>query len=191
MAGSFLGGLLDRAVLVAGTVAGGCVPGFVTQYRQRVGGRLDQVIADLAPFRDIADRFHNGSIEALIQHHLASADATFHAEGAAIQAMVDTEVWLRAMQQALQGGIWEQLWYLLPHHDSQILHATWVDYVPTFALDGQGIVVALVIGGALWLVFVALCRLLAAGARRLRRGRGVHGAAVPGRQAQQVRSSRD
>lgn len=162
-----LGGLLDRFVLVAGTVAGGCLPGFVTQYRQRVGGRLDQVQIDLAPFREIADRLHGGSLDALIQHHLASPDATFHAEGAAIQAMLDSESRLRAMYEALQGGMFEQLWYLARHLDGGIARATWHDYLPSFNLDAPSLIIAAVIGIGLWLVFtgirLGIARLLAGG----------------------------
>lgn len=163
---SMLGSLLDRVVLVAGTLAGGCVPGFVAQYRQRVGGRLDQVVMDLAPFREIAERLHGGSLDALIRHHLSSTDPTFHAEGQAIQDMVDAEARLRAMQEALQGSIWDQLAYLIPHHDNGIVRATWSDYVPSFTLDAQGLTVALVIGISLWLLFIGLWRGTAAVYRR-------------------------
>jgi len=149
-------GLLDRVVLVAGTVAGGCVPGFIVQYRQRVGGRLDQVIQDLAPFREIAERFHGGSLEALIRHHLISPDPTFRAEGAAVQAMLDAQLRLQGMMEALQGGVWHQLQYLVMHPDRDLLQATWSAHVPVFALDAQGILMALVIGVTLWLVFLLL-----------------------------------
>jgi hypothetical protein len=155
-------GLLDRAVLVAGTVAGGCVPGFIVQYRQRVGGRLDQVIQDLVPFRAIAERFHGGSLDALIKHHLVSSDSTFRAEGAAIQAMVDSELRLRGMMEALQGGVWQQLQYLVAHPDQDLLQATWSAYVPAFTLDMQGILMALVIGVTLWLLFLLIWKGLGA-----------------------------
>jgi hypothetical protein len=154
MALAIFKGLLDRVVLVLGTVAGGCVPGFIVQYRQRVGGRLDQVVEDLAPFRVIAERFHGGSIEALINHHLASIDQTFHAEGAAIQGMVDAELRLRGMLEALQGAVWQQLQYLLTHPDGDLLQATWSAHVPAFTLDAQGMLMALVIGVMLWLLFL-------------------------------------
>jgi hypothetical protein len=175
MSTSLLGGLADRLVLLAGTLAGGCVPGFVAQYRQRLGGRLDQVVLDLAPFREIATRFHGGSLEELVRHHLASSDPTFHAEGQAIQAMVDAESRLRTLQQGLQGGIWEQLRFLLPHHDTDLLRATWQDYIPSVTLDGQGIVVALAIGAAIWLVFLAFAWAIRSGFRAARTGasRGV------------------
>jgi hypothetical protein len=149
-------GLLDRAVLVAGTVAGGCVPGFIVQYRQRVGGRLDQVIMDLAPFRDIAQRLYGGSIDALIRHHLANPDRTFNVEGAAIQAMVNAEVRLRGTLEALQGSVWHQLQYLIANPDRDLLQSTWSAYVPAFTLDGQGILMAIVIGVSLWLIFLLI-----------------------------------
>lgn len=173
MIARLLGGLLDRFVLVAGTVAGGCLPGFVTQYRQRVGGRLDQVQIDLAPFRAIADRLHGGSLDSLIQHHLASSDATFHAEGAAIQAMVDSETRLRSMYEALQGGMFEQLWFLVRNMEGDIARATWEAYLPSFNLDAPSLIIAAIMGLALWLVFtgirLGITRLVAGGTPGRRR----------------------
>lgn len=162
MALNFVRGLLDRVVLVAGTVAGGCVPGFIVQYRQRVGGRLDQVILDLAPFREIAQRLHGGSLEALIRHHLASSDQTFHAEGAAVQGMLNAEIRLRGIMEALQGDVWHQLQYLVAHPDRDLLQATWSAYIPAFTLDVQGILMAIAIGVTLWLVFLLVWKGLGA-----------------------------
>jgi hypothetical protein len=159
---TFIRGLVDRAVLVCGTVAGGCVPGFVVQYRQRVGGRLDQVVQDLAPFRAIAARFHGGSLDALVREHLASGERTFHAEGAAIQGMVNAELRLRGMLEALQGGVWQQLQYIVTHPDRDLLQSTWSAYVPAFTLDLQGILMALIIGVVLWLLFLLLWKGLGA-----------------------------
>jgi hypothetical protein len=156
MALTLFRGLLDRAVLVAATVAGGCVPGFIAQYRQRVGGRLDQVVLDLAPFREIAQRLYGGSVDALIRHHLANPDRTFNAEGAAIQGMVNSELRLRGMLEALQGDVWHQLQYLVMHPDQDLLQATWSAYVPAFTLDVQGILMALAIGVSLWLLFLLI-----------------------------------
>jgi hypothetical protein len=154
--GRAIGGLLDRAVLLVGTALGACVPGFVVQYRQRVGGRLDQVELDLTPFREIANRLHGGSLDELIRHHLQSSDSTFHAEGQAIQAMVNAEASLRATMEALQGSVLQQLLYLIPHHDRGIMRATWDSWVPSINLEASSIVVALLLGVLLWLLFLAL-----------------------------------
>ncbi|MET0279708.1 MAG: DUF2937 family protein [Steroidobacteraceae bacterium] len=153
-----LRGLLDRLVLLGGTLAGGCLPGYVTQYRQRVGGRLDQVQFDLAPFEEIARRYHGGDLAALVRHHLASADPTFRAEGQALQAMMDSLMRLRAMAEGLSGSLWQQLAFLVPNYDPEIGVATWHDYAPTFALDLQSLLVAAVIGVGCWLLFLALWR---------------------------------
>lgn len=94
-------GLLDRIILVASIIAAGCLPSFIAQYRQRLGGRLNQVRADLSLFQEIANRHHGGSLDKLIEIHLASPDKTFHDEGIAIQSMVDTAQRLQQAMNAL------------------------------------------------------------------------------------------
>jgi hypothetical protein len=162
--------ILDRIVLLVAVVAAGCIPSFIVQYRQRLGGRLDQVQADLSPFQEIANRYHGGNLLELIRYHLASTDATFHQEGAALQSMVQAAERLRAMLASLDTDLVHQCAYLLLHHDSGLLHATWGAYQPGFTLDLQSAVFALAVGVALWAIFLGLwhggARLLGA----LRRG---------------------
>ena len=152
----FIRGILDRIILVAGVVAAGCIPSFIAQYRQRVGGRLDQVLQDIAPFQAIADQFHHGSLAELIQHHLANIDATFHDEGAALQAMVDSAEKLRQALQALNTDLFHQLIYLLTGADPIIAHATWEIFSPSFNLTVESVVFAFVVGIATWLVFLGV-----------------------------------
>jgi hypothetical protein len=151
-----LRGLLDRIVLLGAVLAAGCAPSFVAQYRQRLGGRLDQVVADLMPFQQIADRFHGGSLAALIQHHLQSSDVTFHAEGAAIQSLVDAEANLRSMLASLDVDLVHQVGFLLAHHDPAITRATWEAFVPGFTLSAQSLVLALGVGIGVWLLFLGI-----------------------------------
>ena len=153
---AFIRGILDRIILVAGIVAAGCIPSFIAQYRQRVGGRLDQVLQDIAPFQAIANQFHHGSLAELIQHHLASIDATFHDEGAALQAMVDSAEQLRQALQALNTDLFHQLIYLLTGADPIIAHATWEIFSPSFNLTVESVVFAFVIGIAIWLIFLGV-----------------------------------
>jgi hypothetical protein len=148
--------LLDRIVLLAAVVAAGCVPSFIVQYRQRLGGRLDQVLADLAPFQEIANRYHGGSLSELIRYHLASTDATFHQEGTALQSMVQSAERLRAMLAGLDTDLVHQCAYLLLHPDNELLRATWGAYQPAFTLDLQGAVFALAVGVVLWAIFLGL-----------------------------------
>jgi hypothetical protein len=159
-------GLLDRIVLVAAILGFGCVPSFIAQYRQRVGGRLDQVLADLSPFEQIARRDFGGSLPALIQHHVASTDATFRNEGGAIRQMVDAAARLRDAMQALDTDLFGQAWWLARHCDPQILQATWSAWQPAFALSIEGLTLALVAGVVAWLVFLVIWHGLARGLRR-------------------------
>lgn len=152
---------LDRVILLAGVVAAGCVPGFIVQYQQRLNGRLEQVLRDLAPFQAIADHEHNGSLNELIQYHLQSSDPTFHQEGTAIQAMQDSAEHLRAMLDGLNTDLGHQFMYLFMHSDRSMVNATWSDYRPSFALDLQGVLFAIVIGVALWAAFMIIWYALA------------------------------
>ncbi|MBS0380575.1 MAG: DUF2937 family protein [Proteobacteria bacterium] len=154
-------GLIDRALLVCAIVAGGLVPGFIAQYRQRLGGRLDQARADLEPWQHLADQYHHGDLSALIHYHLGSSDPTFHAEGALIRSLSETVQALQAAADALHGNLLHQLTYLLLHADAGLARATWADFVPTFALSGEGLAFALLFGLALWLVFQGLWSLVA------------------------------
>ncbi|HEX4375916.1 MAG TPA: DUF2937 family protein [Steroidobacteraceae bacterium] len=151
-----LRGLLDRLVLLASVLCAGCIPGFIIQYRQRLNGRLDQVLLDLAPFQAIADSEHHASLQELVQYHLQSTDPTFHHEGEALQSMMRAADQLRAMAQALNVDVAHQFAYLLTHADRGLLHATWTDYRPAFALDADGVIFALIVGVGVWSVFMLL-----------------------------------
>jgi phytoene dehydrogenase-like protein len=149
-------GLLDRLVLLAGVLVGGCVPGFITQYVQRVGGRLDQVRQDLLPFQEIARRYHGGDMHALVTHHLASPDKSFQAEGRAIEDMMDSLARLQGMMEGLMGSVWHQIGYLAGHFDREIGAATWQNYLPSFNLDPASLVVAGTFGVVCWLLFMGI-----------------------------------
>src|SRR5256884_2303109 len=149
----FVRSLLDRLLVVCAVVAGGLVPGFIAQYRQRLGGRLDQARLDLQPWQRLADPFPHGDIRTLIQYHLGSGDAKFHAEGAVIRSLVDTVHQLHSAVDALHGSLVRQVGYLLLHADPDLARATFNDWVPTFALSAEGIVFALAFAAVTWLLF--------------------------------------
>ena len=157
----FIRGILDRIILVTGIIVAGCIPSFIAQYRQRVGGRLDQALQDIAPFQEIANLFHHGSLQELIQHHLASADATFHKEGAALQAMVDSVAELTATWQALNTDLIHQLAFLLTSTDVDIARSTWEIFSPSFTLTINSVVFACVVGVLMWLLFISIWTIFA------------------------------
>lgn len=164
-------GILDRLILLAAVVAAACIPSFIVQYRQHLGGRLDQVLMDLAPFQAIANHNFHGDLAALIRYHLASPDATFHAEGQALQSMLDAAARLRAAMQALNTDLVHQCLYLVQHPDKQLLAATWGLYQPGFTLTVSGVSFALIVGVLIWLLFLGLWHGTAGAGRLMRRGR--------------------
>lgn len=190
---SFVRGLVDRVLLVCAVVAGGLVPGFISQYRQRLGGRLDQAKLDLAPWQRIADQHFHGDLAQLIRYHLTSKDPTFHSEGAAIGALVASVQHLQSEVAALHGNLFRQAAYLALHGDPSIAHATLGDWVPTFGLSADGMAFALLFALGLWLLFQILWSAGAAGgrglARRLTRRyppSAAAGAALPTRNARKM-----
>lgn len=164
---SLIRGFIDRLLLVCAIVAGGLVPGFISQYRQRLGGRLDQARLDLASWQKIADQYFHGDLGQLIRYHLASKDPTFHAEGGAIQALLASVRHLQLEAAALHGNVFQQAAYLALHGDPGIARATLGQWVPTFGLSTDALVFAFVLAICLWLVFQAGWSLTAAGGRRL------------------------
>jgi len=158
-----LRGLLDRLLLVCAVVAGGLVPGFVAQYQQRLGGRLDQARLDLAPWQSLADRFYAGDVGKLIEYHLQSQDPKFYAEGAIIRSLVETVHRLQSAVDAMQGSLYHQVAYLALHADPGLARATFADWVPTFTLSAEGLLFAALCGVAVWLLFQALWWLLTLG----------------------------
>lgn len=150
-----LRGIFDRLVLVGAVLAAACVPSFIAQYRQRLGGRLDQALQDLALFQEIANRKHGGDLQKLIKHHLASTDGTFRDEGVVIQTMVDTVARLRESVAALNADLWSQLSHLVTRGDPDIARATWDAFVPAMNLGAESLLFAFGVGVAIWLAFLA------------------------------------
>lgn len=164
-----LRGLLDRLVLLASVLCAACVPSFITQYRQRLGGRLDQVLADLAPFQAIANRQFGGNLRELVRYHLQSRDLTFHQEGMALQTMIDAAARLRASLQALNTDLLHQCLYLVRQPDFDLLRSTWNAYQPGFTFTLQGALFALALGVLVWLLFLGLWHGTVAGVRVIAR----------------------
>lgn len=166
-----LRGVFDRFILLASFLAAGCLPAFITQYRQRLGGALDQVTKDLAPFHEIARKFHGGQIEKLVDHHLYHSDPTFQAEGFAMQSMLRALERLRAAVEAFNTDLMHQMIAFLKHRDPQIVKATWGIYEPAFSFSAEGMLFAGGVALVVWLVFMLCWRLFFAALERLERAR--------------------
>ena len=178
---SFLRGLIDRVLLVLSAVAGGLVPGFITQYRQRLGGRLDQAKIDLAAWQKIADQFFQGDIHKLVQNHLESPDPAIQAEGHLVQSLSDTVVNLQTAADALNNTLWHQLAFLAVHSDPDLVHTTFGDWAPTFSLAPDGLLFAALFAVAVWVVFMLLWWVIGSAVGALARALVAHRSGTQGR----------
>jgi hypothetical protein len=154
------------AVFGIGFFAGGLFPSFSTQYHLRLQAQYDQVTIDLAPFEAIASQYHGGSLEALVQHHLNSTDPTFHAEGEAIQMMINSQIRLAESKAAAEAPYVDQVLYFYRNADNNVTQATFDSFTPTLVTTENAITFALTIGTIMMLVFWAGWALLTAAFKR-------------------------
>ena len=148
--------LIFIAVFAVGFFAGGLFPSFSNQYHQRLQAQFDQVNIDLEPFQQIADSYHGGSMEALVQHHLASPDPTFHAEGEAIQAMLSSQSRLAEAKAAANAPYTDQAIYIYRNLDPQVSQAVFDTYSPALVTTENAITFALTIATIILALFWAL-----------------------------------
>lgn len=146
--------ILDRFVLVAATILAGGMSGFPGHVLQRMAGRLDQATETLRLFERTAELEHEGSLEALIAHFHASSDASVRAQGDAIARLVDDQVRLERIHDALAAGTWEQGLLMLSIVDRVDLVAALEHYRPALVFTLDGLVFATVIGVGIWLTFM-------------------------------------
>jgi len=129
-----------------GVLIGGAFPGFAIQYQQRLHAQFEQVTIDLKPFQEIADRYHDGSLQALVVHHLQSRDPTFHDEGVAIQAMLMNQERLAQATSAFATSPLEQAYYLYTHIDYDLARTTWDAYTPMIVTTPGALTFAISVG---------------------------------------------
>ncbi|MGH7886083.1 MAG: DUF2937 family protein [Thermodesulfobacteriota bacterium] len=138
--------IIDKIFFTFGLFIGSQIPNFVEQYRQRLGGRLNQAIEDLQQFQTIADKFHNGNLNKLIEKHLSSADTTFYQEGFIIKNLVDKTNSLMESYNALNSNLLNQIKYLIFNLDKNAASETWKIYEPGLILTVESIICALALG---------------------------------------------
>ena len=158
--------LIYGCIFLGGALLGNMVPGYVDLYGQRLHARYQQVSTDLAPFQEIADRYHDGSMSALVEHHLASSDPTFHDEGVAIGSMLTNRAELRDALAMLDGSLLDTTLYIVRTADSEVAQQTRAAYRPSLALTRDSALISALSGAALVLSVWVLWLLIRIGLRR-------------------------
>lgn len=149
----FTKSIIDKIFFAIGLFFGSQIPNFIIQYRQRIGGRLDEVTENLKQFQLIAEKFHYGSIENLIQKHLLSNDPTFSQEGILISKLVERKNYLLESYNLLNTNLINQIKYLVLNFDPEIASATWSIYKPGLSLTVEAVICAFIAGFLFSFVF--------------------------------------
>ena len=97
------------------------VPNFVDQYEKRVDAHLQEVLVDLKPFQELADKFFRGSIDKLIESHFNTDEKSFQDEGKAIENLFHRKKRFEADNLAMKTSLPMKVVNVMFHGDSEII----------------------------------------------------------------------
>lgn len=169
---------LTLIIFAAGLLLGVQVPSFVDQYEKRLDAHYLEANEDLSGFQKIADLFHNGSIEALIEKHERSSDPTFRAEAGPIKRIYQRKLKFGKEMKDLQGPFAVKVVRVLLTGDRSILRETYRNYSANLPLNTSAVACGLVFAASISVIFELGAVLLKAAVRLRRRGKRT-GTALP------------
>lgn len=154
------GNMVDRIILVFGVLLGGALQSFIIQYRQNASGHLHEALANLDKFQNIANNHFNGDLKALIYSYLENADPSVRETGLAIQEIKNSALFWSSAVNSLRGGSISQLWGMIRYFRSDAVIATWGSFQPAFSFSTDALIMAWVVGGAIWIIFIGAAKLI-------------------------------
>ena len=137
---------LRLVVFALGLLAGVQVPGFVDQYAKRVSAHYIEASKNFAGFQRIADQYFGGSVDALIAHHVSSADAVFHDEARNIEAISARLKRLGSELEAMNRPLFSRIVHVAFRPDKDLLKETIAAYSYTVPLNEDAILYGLATG---------------------------------------------
>jgi len=155
-------------LFVAGFLFGVQIPNFIDQYEKRIDAHFLEASESFKGFQEIADRFHSGSMEALIEKHEASGDSTFNAEAQPLRKIFERKIRFEREHQALQASLLGKVRHVVMAGDQEIIQETWHSYSVNLPLNTtsilSGLSIALVLIVLLELIIVLGKRIFRTGA---------------------------
>lgn len=142
------------------------VPNFVIQYEQRLDAHYNEVTQNLSGFQRVADEQHGGSLDALINKHRNSQDATFRSEADAIQSLKDRFDFFSSEKNAMQGSLLGKVMHLAGQGQSELIRDTFRQYSFSVPLNSTAIMSGLVAVVTVLLIVESLKGLLGRVRRR-------------------------
>jgi hypothetical protein len=128
---------------LAGAVVASQGPEFSQQYRQRLGGAIDELTRIVTRFE--ADARANGQTPDSAAARLrANPDDLVSRQGIAMQGNMDRLTHLRAHRQSMQeAGPFGRIALMVRDGDADLMHAAWGEFEPAVPVTEEGFVSAL------------------------------------------------
>ncbi|MFO7861896.1 MAG: DUF2937 family protein [Desulfosalsimonas sp.] len=114
-------------------------PAVMDQYRKRVDAHFREISINLSGFQQTADRYFDGSLEALISHYKKSPDPVFAQDAQSVEQLHRRCQMLSAQQSAMSGPWYRAGFHLLFFHNDEILAETFDQYSYTVPLSPRAI----------------------------------------------------
>jgi hypothetical protein len=165
------GRMLTMAAAILGGVFFSQAPEFAQQYRQRIGGALDELKVMITQFDTQANHHGLGRQEAL-NVYAASPETFLRKQGDTMRGIFQRyDTLLEQQDELLKASLPIKPFVVMRNADPTTLSNTWRDYVPAVPIDAAGLTWAGSGFFAGWLLAGILGFLLNAATRPFRRGR--------------------
>jgi len=135
-----------RLVFTAGILFGVQVPNFIDQYTQKVSAHYLEAAENFSGFQATADKFHGGSVKALIERHETSDDPVFQSEASPIKEIHSRIQAFSSELKALNTNLFSKIFHVAFKSDRAVLKETVSEYSATVPLNTDAIICGLGLG---------------------------------------------
>jgi len=149
-------------LFMGGTLVGIQVPFFVDQYGKSLESHYLESQKSIGEFQDDADKYFNGSIEALVTHYRNSGDAVFNDGGSSIQAIYSRYLLLKQSLSNFKSNAWNAYSQALFSPVSDVREEVKNNYSYAVKLDPEAVLLGLTTGLLLTVIIELTLRVVGA-----------------------------
>ena len=135
-----------RLLFTAGILFGVQVPNFIDQYTQKVSAHYLEATENFSGFQATADKFHGGSVKALIERHENSNDPVFQSEAGPIKKLHSRIQAFSLELKALNTNLFGKIFHVAFKSDRSVFKETVSEYSATVPLNTDAIICGLLLG---------------------------------------------
>ena len=135
-----------RLVFTAGILFGVQVPNFIDQYTQKISAHYLEAAENFNGFQTTADKYHGGSVKALIERHETSNDPVFKAEAEPIKEIHSRIQGFSAELKSLHTHLLGKIFHVAFKADRSVLKETASEYSATGPLNTDAVICGLGLG---------------------------------------------